>query len=135
MKDHTLTSWWMEWEDNPFDLAVVLQSCAQHDSMTEKWFEHMAGFMRTLCVHRQNLVLGFSVDSLLVTLKLVDSITEARRKLKEGGVKINGARAQLSASLTLEQLLHDKWALFGLGKSSRALLMAVDIFPEEMVVV
>ncbi len=57
-------TWWtMEFDDNPSDSDLTLLACRFHDNLSDRWFERMAGFMRTITLPRQELIGGIALDT------------------------------------------------------------------------
>lgn len=64
---------------------------------------------------------GITIAQLLVDAELVQSLSEARRAIKQGGVYVNNAQvASDDAVLETEQLLHGKFAVLRRGKKTLA---------------
>ncbi len=64
---------------------------------------------------------GAVIAQLLVDAELVQSLSEARRAIKQGGVYVNNAQVTAEdAVLTADQLLHGKFAVLRRGKKTLA---------------
>ncbi len=74
---------------------------------------------------RANGGAGALVAELLVASKLVDSLSEARRALAQGGVYVNNEKVESQdAALTAGQLLHGRFAVLRRGKKTLAGIVA-----------
>jgi len=72
-------------------------------------------------------LIGASVVSLLVTIGLKDSNSEARKLLRNGGVYINNKRIDDErASIELAQLIDNQFLLIAAGKKNKMLVRGVD---------
>lgn len=76
-------------------------------------------------VSRDTFVTGVPVVELLVTTKLASSLGDARRGIEQGGIYVNNRRTEsVDASVTLPELLHDRYVLLRRGKRSLHLVVA-----------
>ena len=68
---------------------------------------------------------GASIAQLLVDAGLVQSLGEARRAIKQGGVYVNNAQVEAEdAVLEADQLLHGSFAVLRRGKKTLAAVRA-----------
>jgi tyrosyl-tRNA synthetase len=64
----------------------------------------------------EDLGAGVAVGALLQRAGLASSQSDARRQLEQGGVSVNGERAEPDRLLHSGDLLHDRWVLLRKGK-------------------
>lgn len=92
---------------------------------TASGLQVVAGEVPTAAVDRGQLEGGLAlVDALVAVPELASSRGEARRALDQGGVYVNGERADAGRELAPADLLHDRYVLLRRGKKAYALLDA-----------
>ena len=111
----------LTWDDQPHTIEQCLDAWdafVLNKTLNHEFFCHMFGFMSAVVVD------SFSkLTVLLVLTGLAESNSEAARKIKEGGIKINEVRVtDPNFVVAAEHLIDDRWLLLGKGKCDRAVV-------------
>lgn len=110
------------WADNPHTVGACIDYfeawARERRPLDEAFFHHMAGFMHAWW----RPLAPAGLLQLLVDGGLADSLSTARRKVKEGSVTVNGARvADDRHTVQPADLVAGRWLLLGKGKSDRVI--------------
>ncbi len=93
-------------------------------SFTKESVELMAKEIQPVKINKSSL-LGQKVVDILPLTGLIESKSEARRLIKNGGISLNGQRVSSEADVIGEcNLIGDTYIVIGLGKKQRALIEA-----------
>lgn len=88
---------------------------------TLDFFAKMSGFMFTIALEHEEFPRKLS--QLMLDIKLADSISDAMRKIKAGGVKVNHVKINDTNHIPkIEDLFNQNWLLIQFGKSNAGIV-------------
>jgi tyrosyl-tRNA synthetase len=107
------------WDENGYSVAECIEAWENRRSATDpEFYRKMCGFMATFVIDEPGSLAQMMVDG-----GLADSLGDARRAVKGGGVTINDRKVADPMLVVGRQDASDGWLMLGRGKDKRILFL------------